>query len=74
METPNTSSQAVTLLACLYSVRYLTVVFIIPGVLNVLQTWGHIHRLLSTRGPQGYKRGQFVETPLKYIKTSYVSN
>jgi hypothetical protein len=37
------------------------------GVLNLFQTWGHIHPFLSTRGSQGYKWGQFVETPLQFI-------
>jgi hypothetical protein len=32
-------------------------------VINLFQTWGHIHPLLSTRGPQGDKLGQFIETP-----------
>jgi hypothetical protein len=39
-----------------------------PGVLNLFQTRGHIHPFISDRGPQNYKRGQFIETPWQFIK------
>jgi hypothetical protein len=39
-----------------------------PWVLNHFQSWDHIHPNLSTRGPQGYKRGQFIETARHCIK------
>jgi hypothetical protein len=40
------------------------------GVLNLLQTWGHIPPLLPTPKPQRYKRGYLTESPLKFIKNA----
>jgi hypothetical protein len=37
------------------------------GILNLIRTWSHIYPLLSTRGPQDYKWGQFVEKLLHII-------
>jgi hypothetical protein len=34
-------------------------------VISLSQTWSHIHPFSSTRGPQSYNWGQFVEKPLK---------
>jgi hypothetical protein len=38
-------------------------------VLSLFGTWGHIHHFLSTRGPQGSKLGQFIETPCQCVFT-----
>jgi hypothetical protein len=37
-----------------------------PGILNLFQTWRHIHSFLSTSGPQGYKQGEFIKTPWQF--------
>jgi hypothetical protein len=41
-----------------------------PGVLNHFQTCGHSHPSLSTYKLQGYKQGQFIETPWQFIKSA----
>jgi hypothetical protein len=40
------------------------------GVLDLVQTWDHIHPFLCNRGSQDYTRGQFVETPWQFIKNA----